>query len=626
MKLSMRNKFLVPTLTLIVVALAVSALVSYYNAKDSLEKVSTSQVVRTANDVTELIAMWVKDRKLDVATWSQQKVYQTASSSSFMGKAARKTANKQLADLQKSYGYYEELILIDPNGDIIASSNLDIIGKINLKERAYFKGAIKGEPQLSRVIISKSSGNPVFVVANPVIAKQKVVSVLIGVVSLSDFTKAFVDKIQIGESGYAYMADEKGKILAYPDPKHILKLDISKFDFGQEMLSKKQGLIEYTFEGVHKLAAYGTDQSTGWLVVITADQSELLAPALRVGYLNLIIGIVSVLLAGLLVFFITQSIMKPLNRSIEGLGEGANQVALASGQMANASQQLAEGSSEQAASLEETSSSMEEMASMTRQNAENAIQANSLMDEATQVVSEADQAMDKLTTSMEEISRASEQTAGIIKTIDEIAFQTNLLALNAAVEAARAGEAGAGFAVVADEVRNLAMRAADAAKNTAELIEGTVKQIGEGSDLVGRTAEAFSRVSESTEKVSDLVGEISAASQEQAQGIDQVTKAVGEMDTLTQKNAANAEETASAAETMNAQAVDIRGFVADLVVLASGGKSGAKSVKQKGSKAKTRKSKSQNQAAQLDYQRPAGKSKKEAASKIPLEEDDFADF
>jgi methyl-accepting chemotaxis protein len=290
----------------------------------------------------------------------------------------------------------------------------------------------------------------------------------------------------------------------------------------------------------------------------------------------MIIGLIAALVIGILAaFFITRSITKPVNLIIDGLNEGSSQVASASGQVSAASQSMAEGASQQAASIEETSSSMEEMASMTKNNAENAGTADGLMKEANLVVSTANDSMGRLTQSMAEISKASEETSKIIKTIDEIAFQTNLLALNAAVEAARAGEAGAGFAVVADEVRNLAMRAADAAKNTAQLIEGTVKKVTDGSQLVSATNDAFTKVAQSSAKVGDLIGEISAASREQSGGIDQVNIAITEMDKVVQQNAANAEESASASEEMNAQAEQLKEYVDDLVMLVTGNRNQA---------------------------------------------------
>lgn len=179
---------------------------------------------------------------------------------------------------------------------------------------------------------------------------------------------------------------------------------------------------------------------------------------------------------------------------------------------------------------------LREMDAKTKQNAVNAGQANHLMKEVGKVMTQADTAMKDLTLSMADITKASEATSKIVKTIDEIAFQTNLLALNAAVEAARAGETGAGFAVVADEVRNLAMRSAESAKNTAGMIENTVRKIKHGSELVSKTNTAFVDAANRVTKVAGIIDEIAGASTDQAQGIDDVNKAVEEIDQLLQQN------------------------------------------------------------------------------------------
>jgi uncharacterized protein YoxC len=288
--------------------------------------------------------------------------------------------------------------------------------------------------------------------------------------------------------------------------------------------------------------------------------------------LKMIFGfiIASLLIGAFYAIISIRKIVGKINIVIEGVSEGAEQVTGATNQVAAASQSLAEGASEQAASLEETSSSLEEMASMTKQNAEYANEAKQMMGEAQQIVGKVDRHMGDMTRAIEDITKSSEETEKIIRTIDEIAFQTNLLALNAAVEAARAGEAGAGFAVVADEVRNLAMRAADAARNTANLIEGTIKAVKNGNELTLATKEAFRENMDITGKVGQLVDEIAAASNEQAQGIDQVNRAVNEMDKVVQQNAAHAEESASAAEEMNAQAGQMKEFVNDLKILVEG--------------------------------------------------------
>ena len=277
------------------------------------------------------------------------------------------------------------------------------------------------------------------------------------------------------------------------------------------------------------------------------------------------------LLAGLAVsFWSIKTITKVLSQVSDVMSDGANQVTSAAGQVSASSQSLAEGAGEQAASLEETSSSLEEMSSMTKRNAESADKAKQLAGQARQAADTGASDMQAMSTAMEGIKLSSAEIAKIIKTIDEIAFQTNILALNAAVEAARAGEAGMGFAVVADEVRNLAQRSAQAAKETADKIEGAIAKTEQGVQISGKVASGLQEIVQKVRAVDDLVAEVAAASREQSQGIEQVNTAVGQMDKVTQSNAANAEESASAAAELNAQAEALKDAVGRLLTLVDG--------------------------------------------------------
>ena len=250
-----------------------------------------------------------------------------------------------------------------------------------------------------------------------------------------------------------------------------------------------------------------------------------------------------------------------LDEALAQVSSGAEQVNSAAEQISEGSQSLSQGASEQAGSLEEVSSNLQEMASMASQNAAHAREASSLTETTRSSVEKGTGSMQRLSESMDKIKASSDSTARIVKTIDEIAFQTNLLALNAAVEAARAGEAGKGFAVVAEEVRNLAMRSAEAAKNTAALIEDSVKNAEQGVGINHEVIANLDEISSQVHKVSGMMNEIAAASQQQSQGVQQINAAVDQMNQVTQQVAANAEESASAAEELSGQANEMQGMI-----------------------------------------------------------------
>ncbi|MHB1264420.1 MAG: HAMP domain-containing methyl-accepting chemotaxis protein [Gemmatimonadaceae bacterium] len=246
--------------------------------------------------------------------------------------------------------------------------------------------------------------------------------------------------------------------------------------------------------------------------------------------------------------------MHNLATALADVQAASQQVAAAGSQITSGSQSLAEGASEQASSLEEMASSLQELSSMVQSTAGNAAEVQGLTQEIGQDVAGAEQSAGRLTAAMTEVKSSAQQTSKVVGAISEIAFQTNLLALNAAVEAARAGEAGRGFAVVAEEVRNLAIRAADAAKQTAALIEESGRTVTQGVTLTAEMQGNITRIAEHTQRQVGLASEIAAATRQQAEGIRQVTDGTSQVNVVTQQTAANAEESAAAAAELAAQA------------------------------------------------------------------------
>jgi methyl-accepting chemotaxis protein len=557
----------------VLIPLLVVGIFATVKASGALEAAAKERAVGGAAKLADMVQE-VLSVELKVAT----EISVSSDAVNAAANANGEAMNTRLADAMAKMGKdYEVIMVTDASGIVVSDGNNGEYKGISFAERDYFQKAKSGKANVGSVVKSKKTGNPVATFCAPIMKNSSFVGSVIIALKIDSLTNKVTAKM--GQTGYGFMIDPTGLIIAHPNKDNILSLNITTTTgmegISKSMTAKQAGVQDYVFKGTKKIAGFAPVELTGWSVCLTQDTDEFLAAAHSIRNFIVIASVIFLVITIIGVAFFARRITSPIQNAVDQMGEAAHQVAAASSQVASASQSLAEGSSEQAAAIEETSSSLEEMSSMTKQNAGNASQADSLMKEANQVIQKANGSMESLTKSMGEISAASEETSKIIKTIDEIAFQTNLLALNAAVEAARAGEVGAGFAVVAEEVRNLAMRAADAAKNTSGLIEGTVKKIKDGSNLVVKTNEAFAEVAVSASKVGELVGEIAAASQEQAQGIDQINKAVAEMDKVTQQTAANAEESASASEEMNAQAEQMKHISSTLAIIIGGSANGA---------------------------------------------------
>ncbi len=295
------------------------------------------------------------------------------------------------------------------------------------------------------------------------------------------------------------------------------------------------------------------------------------ATSLRASRNIILWGIAFTALALLVGFLVMRAVIGGVRRAITDLTAGAEQTLNASEQVATSSQSMAQGASEQAASLEETSSTLEEISGTTRQNAEHTVRMETLIDSTRDNAGKGSEAMERMVGRINAIKESSDKTAKIIKTIDEIAFQTNLLALNAAVEAARAGDAGRGFAVVAEEVRNLALRSAQAAKDTSALIEESQQRAQQGVAATTEAQALLKSIHTNVEETSGVVREVSNASKEQSRGVEQISQAVAQMDQVTQANAANAEENAAASEELSAQAASQAAALRGLSEIVLGG-------------------------------------------------------
>lgn len=571
MKISLHSRIVWPTAIIVVVITALVAVVSYVMSRNMMLRAMETQLVGVCASTLG---------EVENGMQSQQSNLQHLAGDEDVIAALRpgakpETFRKVSSDFTRAFeimGGSEAFNLVDATGLVIAASAnaAGTVGNTNVGERDYFKQAMAGKATISNVLASRRTGNPVAVIAIPVKDGDIVTGVVFNAIDLMVYSKRNVAPLRVLNSGYAFMYDKSGQVLAHPDPKNIMKFKFSEQEWGARILQARNGQIEYEFNGVKKLAYFRESEKLGWGLALSLPKSEIMAP---IDHMMWVIGLLGLgaLLVGIGVAFVTaRTIAKPVTAVATQLTLNSEQTVSSAAQVSSAGQMLANGATQQAAALEETSASLEEVSSMTKTNADNASHANELARQARAAAETGAKDMAAMGAAMQEIKASSDDVRKIVKTIDEIAFQTNILALNAAVEAARAGEAGAGFAVVAEEVRTLAQRSAQAAKETSAMIDGALSKTTQGVELSEKVARGLQDIVTKVRQADELVSQVATASREQSQGISQVNTAVTEMDNLTQKNAAAAEESASASEELNGQAQGMKLAVEELLTLVNG--------------------------------------------------------
>lgn len=373
------------------------------------------------------------------------------------------------------------------------------------------------------------------------------------------------------EKAFIVWSEKTRKVIAYSKDKEKYKFAM-RISYGSAARSFDQmrDLIDDLTKKQEARIRQVMNTIQGKIRLVEESAKDARSQSSSMVLIFLVIGLVTALVTLFFNLAIARSIIRPVNFAVHQLTEVSTATASASSEVATSSQVLAEGASEQAASLEETSASLEQLAGMSRQNASSALSANEKSKGARESAEKGNVAINQMQNAILEIKTASDQTASIIKTIDEIAFQTNLLALNAAVEAARAGDAGRGFAVVAEEVRNLAKRSAEAAQSTSLMISESQSKTQMGVSVADNVSQALDEIIKSIQEVETLIKDVSDASHQQNEAFTQVTGAISQMEQLTQSNASSAEETAASSEELSSQAGELSAVVGQLSNMISG--------------------------------------------------------
>lgn len=522
-----------------------------------------------------------------------------------------------------AYGMYYLSKFVDLEGKVIAVNDVDLSGKKidtagiyshNYADEQWFKEAISGKFYTAEGMLSGTVVEDVYI-DDEVKATYGDEGLAIGFAApVKDSTGAVIgvwkntarfDVVEailkdsyknLENEGYKTfdftLINKEGKIIARYDPSGqgtkeikrdmsvVLKAKLDPAGLESQTLSKitKSGHIQgfnsetQTDEvsGVAKFSGALGFKGMPWSVVVRAEEAELHAAVDNSTRISMGIFVLALLAIVAAVWLAMKSIVKPIEQVITDLSRGSGELRSAAAQVASSSQSLAQGATEQAASLEESAASVEEVASVSRHTADNCQQAFAFSEIARASSEESVRSMNEMTTAIRAMKNAADDTAKIIKIIDEIAFQTNLLALNAAVEAARAGDAGKGFAVVAEEVRNLAQRSATAAKETSGKIRQSQELAENGVEVTATVGKSLEAIRQNVVKSADIIKEVAAAAKEQTVGIVQVNQAIGELDKVTQQNSAAAEESSAAAEELTAQAATLDTIVQGLSGLVYG--------------------------------------------------------
>lgn len=579
--MSLKAKFITPNMIIIVICFATITVFANFLIKNNVIRSAESNVINLSSTLGKSLDAFfhesINAAEALASTDITREVIEIAKGKDLSDKAVVEVLQKDQTILsecnilnQFSTKYKMNAIyLMNAEGRVIGGQSVSKLG-LDLSARDYYKQLVSTKKAIySEAILSKTTNKPTIVIVTPILENNEFIGGLLVSVDYPAFFESNIGHITIGSDQHAFAISTTNKVVAHLNQDYINVIEEAKWDFSKDIINSDTSVINYIDQdGREMIAGIYPMETVNWLLVVPADKQEVIAVAKEVSfYLIIAACIAAIALVTQVIISLQFNIFKPVSKIAEQLKHVNMKVNESASQAQGTSGQLASGATEQATGLEETSSSLEEILSQTQNNASNSQDALELSKKASHAANNGAQAMVNMDLAIREIRNSADQTKDIISTINDIAFQTNLLALNAAVEAARAGESGKGFAVVAEEVRNLAMRSAEAVKNTSGIIEISVRNATSGVEISRQVVELLNEIVQTTGQTNSLVEQITHASIEQEVGVRQINTAMNQMDQVTQNTATLAEESAASSENLKSQADDMSYVVEELVKL-----------------------------------------------------------
>lgn len=588
---SLRLQIVLPTLLLFALALGVSTAMTYRISREAMETAAWDHMTQVADFTIKSVESWMVERRREITHWSRDPSLTAAAAAAASAPAtnlsagAAAPAEEALAAVRRDAPFYELVMLADSQGNPLGcapAGNADV----NIAHRDYFKLAMQGQVVVSDVIKSMVSGNPVLVVAAPVLADGAPAGVLLGALDLKFLTRKFVAPVKIGDSGYAYLADRAGMIFSHPDAALVLQTNLSEYAFGQTIMDQDNGRLRYFYQGSEVVAVFRTDGTFGWVAVVRALADEVMRATHRMRNVNLAVGAAVLMLTAILLLMLSGAITRPIigivrvteliaqgnlteaRRALaefrgrgkprrdetgilfDAVGRMTDALFALVGQVHRSCVQLVSTATEMAATtrqqetviaefessttqvvgaVKEISAAAQELSHTMQKVRDVADGAEQTADAGRTGLTEMDASMRRLVAASSEISARlaaiNEKTGnigGVVTAITKVADQTNLLSLNASIEAEKAGEYGLGFAVVAREIHRLADQTAVAALDIEQMVRDMQSAVSAGVMEMDKFTGEVGQDAQQVENIGRQLGGIIARIKELAPQFDTV--------------------------------------------------------------------------------------------------------